>query len=131
MAQMANGWHIMHIHLCPKKFKSFGMNPRNNIPASPCFPSFFTVPDWPASEITQLRRLLISLAICQARGGTKIRKTTRGRIFSLKVWLKPPPPLSSYLKRLFQAKNGKSKYLDLYFIYPPARRAITSTAHLG
>ena len=42
MAQMANGWHIMRIHLCPKKFKTFGMNPNIPLPPPPFFSLFFS-----------------------------------------------------------------------------------------
>ena len=88
---------------------------------------------------SDLLRCFLSLSHCSDLSLTLLRRLRRfsrghqnsknntGSNFFLKVWL--TPPLSSYLKRLFQAKNGNSKYLYLYFIYPPARRAITSTLH--
>ena len=103
--------------------------PLDCIDMSCIHPSIYLTAHWQLYSLLLFTHPPTSFKLDYFQGGTKIRKTTQSRIFSLKSGCPPPPP-SSYLKQQFQAKNGNSIYLYLYFIYPPARRTITS-AHLG
>ena len=69
--------------------------------------------------------------VSKARGHQNSKNNT-GSNFSFKVWL--TPPLSNYLKRLFQAKNGNSLYLYYYILSTRqlgGQLYLHYTAHLG